>query len=267
MMYPIKIFCDFISFDLVYPQQVELYVNCIPDTIKTENSIRFVYLIEPVDIQNERNKALFCYKKTYDFLLTHDNFLLERIQDSSLLEFGSCWVKDYEHGDKDFSISFVCGGKSITKGHSLRREIWENESQISNIRKRFYLSGHFAGNLKNPKEYPVLGNKKSDLFVSQFHLCIENSRQSNFFTEKLIDALYTKTVPVYYGCDNISNWFDTRGMILVNSLEETLLAVKQIREDTYEKMLPFVEENHKRSVRFVDFNAHVKRKVCEILGV
>ena len=265
MSYPIKIFCDFVSFDLNCSQQIELYVNKIPTAPKSNDVLRFVYLIEPNDIQDERNRAIFFYKKTYDILLTHDDFLLQRISDAHLLEFGSCWVKNYVSTQKDFAVSFVCGGKMITQGHMLRRAIWENENEIASIKKNFYISGNFSGNLTNPKNYPTLGDDKKVLFNSQFHIGIENSRQKNFFTEKLIDAIYTKTIPIYYGCDNISDWFDTRGLILVNSLEETIDAVRNLKEDTYDQMLPYVEENYVKSLRFVDFSAHVKKKIVEIV--
>ena len=265
MRYPAKIFCDFVSFDLNCSQQIELYVNEIPTTAKSDDVLRFVYLIVPNDIQDERNRAIFFYKKTYDFLLTHDDFLLQRIPDAYLLEFGSCWAKNYVLTQKDFAVSFVCGGKMITQGHMLRRAIWENENAITSIKKNFYISSNFSGNLSNPKSYPMLRSDKNALFNSQFHICIENSRQTNFFTEKLIDAIYTKTIPIYYGCNNISDWFDTRGLILVNSLEETIDVIRNLKEATYNQMLPYVEENYTRSLRFVDFNAHVKKKIVEIV--
>jgi hypothetical protein len=51
----------------------------------------------------------------------------------------------------------------------------------------------------------------------------------------------------------------------VNSLEATINAVRNLKEDTYDQMLPYVEENYARSLKFVDFSAHVKKKIVEIV--
>ena len=42
-----------------------------------------------------------------------------------------------------------------------------------------------------------------------YSIAIESSQETNYFTEKLIDCLITKTIPVYWGCPNISEFFDT----------------------------------------------------------
>ena len=42
-----------------------------------------------------------------------------------------------------------------------------------------------------------------------YSIAIESSQEINYFTEKLIDCLITKTIPVYWGCPNISEFFDT----------------------------------------------------------
>ena len=137
-MHKLKIFCEFIEFELYHDKQVELYVNFVPTTLKPENVLRFVYIIEPHQIFDLRYQALVNYKKTYDFLLTHDEALLKKVDGSYLMEFGSCWVRDFQHEDKEYSVSFLCGGKTITFGHNLRHQIWDS-SQLINIPKNFFI--------------------------------------------------------------------------------------------------------------------------------
>jgi hypothetical protein len=38
---------------------------------------------------------------------------------------------------------------------------------------------------------------------------VESSSETEIFTERLIDCLVTKTIPIYWGCPNISDFFDT----------------------------------------------------------
>ena len=48
-----------------------------------------------------------------------------------------------------------------------------------------------------------------------FHVALENVRQCNYFTEKLLDCFLTRTVPIYWGCPNIADYFDTDGMLII----------------------------------------------------
>lgn len=48
-------------------------------------------------------------------------------------------------------------------------------------------------------------------------MVVENVRQRNYFSEKLIDALLTRTVPVYWGCPNIGDYFDSAGFVLIGA--------------------------------------------------
>lgn len=265
-MYKANIYCDFIKFDLYHKQKVELYVNFVPTTNKPEDVLRFVYLIEPYQIIDLRQQALVNYKKTYDFLLTHDENLLRKVDGSYLMEFGSCWIEDYENVNKEYSVSFLCGGKTITSGHRLRHEIWAEAQQI-NLSKKFFISGNYSGAVKNPHSFPVLGNKKHQLFDSMFHICIENVKNKNFFTEKLIDCLYAKTIPIYYGCPNIGDWFDTRGFIIVDNVNDVIEATNNLTADTYMQKLEYVNRNYLSSLKFVDINEHVKNKLESILSL
>jgi len=50
--------------------------------------------------------------------------------------------------------------------------------------------------------------ERTSLFLnSSMSICIENSSQSNYFTEKIIDALLAWCMPLYWGCPNIGDFF------------------------------------------------------------
>jgi len=49
---------------------------------------------------------------------------------------------------------------------------------------------------------------RTDLLInSSMSICIENSAQANYFTEKIIDALLAWCMPLYWGCPNIDDFF------------------------------------------------------------
>lgn len=87
---------------------------------------------------------------------------------------------------------------------------------------------------------------------------MENSRQHNYFTEKLIDCLITKTIPIYYGCPNIGDYFSTQGWILLETgtPDEFLQKCSVLDVSYYEKYLDVIEENYRKAL---DYKENIQR--------
>lgn len=93
--------------------------------------------------------------------------------------------------------------------------------------------------------------KKSDAIDPyKFHLTIENHTGPDHWTEKLADVFLGYTVPIYYGCTNILDYFpeDSLVQIDINNFEESLTTIKQIlsTEGEYERRLDAVKEARRR---------------------
>jgi len=264
-MKKIDIYCSFnLNVQLEHEKQIELYVDCIPNTKKISDSIRIVLLIEPIEILDLTNNAMMYMKRGYyDFLLTHNDFLLENCPNSFLFEYGTTWINNYKFKNKNFGVSALVGGKTMAPGHLLRHLLWnkQNEIKIPNI---FYSSGNFGG-IPNINNNPVLGSNKEPLFDTQYHICIENSKRKNWFTEKIIDCFQTKTIPIYWGCTNIDNWFDINGIISFDNLEELFYKINLLKEDDYISMQEAIEYNFNVSQKFVNFADRIKEKILEIV--
>ena len=95
-------------------------------------------------------------------------------------------------------------------------------------------------------------DSKKWIFNSQFSIAIENTQQEDYFTEKLLGCFISLTVPIYIGCPNILDYFDAKGMIIVNSLQELIMVANSLTDETYQKMLPYLKENRKRSLKFLN---------------
>jgi len=52
-----------------------------------------------------------------------------------------------------------------------------------------------------------IDSKISGLLPFKYSLCMENSQQNNYFTEKFTDAIVCWSIPIYWGCPNISEYF------------------------------------------------------------
>ena len=194
----------------------------MPQDIVPINTIRIILLIEVQDILNLNDSVMQgTNKKHFNFVLTHNPNLLENCKIAQMFEFGTSWIKNYTFPEKEFSVSTLVGGKLYAEGHYLRQKVWFKEKRIKKIPTKFFLSGNLGG-IENYNNNPILGKDKLALFNSQFHICIENTQRKNWFTEKLIDCLQTKTIPIYYGCPNIGEWFNIDGFIIVNNLDDII---------------------------------------------
>ena len=91
-----------------------------------------------------------------------------------------------------------------------------------------------------------------------FSIVIENTKQDYYFTEKLIDALLTGTVPIYYGCPSIGDFFNTKGMIIVDNVNDFMNAIDTLNNDKYESMIPYIKDNFKREKSFKIYNFNEK---------
>ncbi len=260
-MKDIKIYCSWdLNFELKHEKQIELYVDQIPGSPIPPETVRFVFLLEPPEILNLSNAAISGFKnKTFDYLFTHNQELLNYSDKCILFPFGTTWIRDYEFPEKEFSVSALVGGKLLAPGHHLRHKVWFKEDRI-NIPRRFFLSGNFGG-IENYNNNPILGSDKKPLFNSQFHICIENAKRENWFTEKLIDCMVTKTVPIYWGCPNIGKWFDIRGMMIVDNIDDIVSSCNSINENTYNEMLPFVEENYNKAQYLKTIGDRLKEEI------
>lgn len=248
----IKIFCGWgLKFDFFSEKQIELYVDHIPNNPVPPNTLRFLFLLEPPEIINLSQRALQSYNAGfYNYLLTHNQELLDNCKNSVNFPLASTWIKDYNFPEKEFSVSTLVGGKRMAHGHIVRQKLWDRQNEIKNIKTNFFISGNFKGGLHNRNNNPVLGQKKDPLFNSQFSIIIENTFRRNWFTEKLIDSLQTKTIPIYLGCPNINDWFNTDGMFICNNESEVINVCNSLTSETYEKMLPYVEENYLKSMDY-----------------
>jgi hypothetical protein len=261
-----------LSLDIDCNKPVDVYIDQFTMEPVQKDSLRIIILQEPWRepfvplVQNYRDK--------YTHLLTYQEEVLDSNPKARLFHFPNSWVTGYMPNQKEFSVSTVVGGKNISglEGHQLRHELWRNRDKIT-IPKKFYLSGNsshfhtfvpwseadYAGQL-------VLGPSKQPLFDSMFHIVIENTSIANFFTEKLIDCFQTKTVPIYYGCTNIGEYFNKKGIWVASNVSEMVTICNNlITPESYYKALPVIEENYLLSNKWCDANEQLKNGIMKII--
>ena len=103
---------------------------------------------------------------------------------------------------------------------------------------------YFISKLNTDKiSHHMLTDEKEPIFDSMFSVIIENERLPNYLTEKLIDCILSKSVPLYFGCPNVGDYFDTEGMIIIRDLEHLIEVVQNLTPEDYETRLPIMQKN------------------------
>ena len=97
-----------------------------------------------------------------------------------------------------------------------------------------------------------------------FHVAVENSKQDNYFTEKIIDCFASKTIPIYYGCPNLNKWFDMDGVINFDNVSELVDIMDFISEDYYNSKQDVIEKNYEIAKQFHSDNDVVPRLTRKI---
>ena len=85
----------------------------------------------------------------------------------------------------------------------------------------------YAGNFRNntPKIPGAYNSNEILNFYSQykFVICLENTKQETYITEKIINGFLAKTIPIYWGSDNIGNYFNKERFINIPNLSEIMI--------------------------------------------
>ena len=251
--------------------------NCLFNFHSNETYKIFCNFNEPTTSgSTETTENVIKYANLYDLILTSRDEILESCSNAVFFPYGTTWLhKDIDHLDgigfyhpsldqlhenKTDTVSFLMTSHANKVGYDIRHAIWNNANQISN--KVFY-SG-----TRNPvcTDSLLPDDDKKHLFRSKFSIIIESTKEENYFTEKLCDALLTKTIPIYWGCPNIDDFFNTEGMIICESAEEIIEVCKNLDYSKYESMLEPVNENFEKAKEYcVPLNERIEKEIKRVM--
>ena len=224
------------------------HVSISYDTLEKDDSAEYKVLVQIEPISTHGHIQTF-HRNTseFDLVLTWNDGLLKN-SNSKLFPFGTCWIEiDNRYiFPKAKDLSIIASAKDYAPGHKLRHQIIKKYPENLSI----YGYGY------NPIE-----NKITALKDYRFSLIIENEPSNNWFTEKLIDCLVTGTVPVFWGCPNIHEFFDTRGFILFNNINQIPSIKADCNKTVYENLLPFIKKNYYSALYYVNIFDRIKKTV------
>lgn len=192
-----------------------------------------VMIVEPDAVHRRYlNWSRWLHWRFYKILMKNTS-LLERIDNGLFFYFGSTFIKDTSGIDriKSKMASLIASGKRDLEGHKLRHET------VDHIRATA-LDVDVMG-----RGYKPFENKEVGLAPYRYSVVIENVREADYFSEKLVDACLCDTVPIYWGAPNIADYYDLRGMIICTSADEINAALDSMSVADYQARLKWIKKN------------------------
>jgi hypothetical protein len=141
---------------------------------------------------------------------------------------------------KDRKISFISSNQSNFPGHIKRLKF------LNAVKMKFGNQVDFFG-----KGFNEVEDKADALLRYKFSICIENSEILHYWTEKIADPFLAYTVPIYFGCQNILEYFNLKSLELIdiNNIPESLSKIEFILENAdkiYSKKIDEIINSRKK---------------------
>lgn len=214
--------------------------------------------LEPEEVSHVEEKLIKNHQ-FYDLILTFNNNVLSVCPNAVLFPVTGLWAKEADASQKKFAVSFLTSEKKSTLGHIFRVNQF---IKLKSVLPHSELT-HITVPVDMHMSPPYLPDKRSMLVPYQYAVAIQNSQQHNYFSEILLDCFATKTIPIFWGCANIADFFNPDGIIQFSDascddttgvrLQEVLAGVS-LTPERYN--LPHVqaaiEENYQKALLYED---------------
>jgi hypothetical protein len=200
-------------------------------------------------------------KDLFNIILTQSDKVLNNCESAIYQPFGHTWLQQDQYKkdhDKIFQLAHLQGKLLKTYGHSLRHEVTARKNEFS-IPTKFYETYGDRNNIDDAR----LG-KEFIFGDSQFGVVIENTSHRGYFTEKILDCFLLKTIPIYWGCSNIGDYFDIDGIITFNNVDDLVYKTNQLNESYYKNRKEIIDKNWNLALEYVNYEQNIVNTITKI---
>lgn len=135
--------------------------------------------------------------------------------------------------DKQDAVSWITSNLNTRPGHSLRLEFMQ-----------FLHDRNFSFDLFGRGFVPI-EDKFDGIAPYKYSIAVENYACNDYWTEKIADCYLSWTMPIYYGCSNILEYFPERSMLRIDPRHPEV-ALRKIEEavsgNLWNECIPFIAE-------------------------
>ncbi len=228
-----------------------------------QSSINIYGLEEPNEYTGNHDWAIE-NKHNFSLILTWSDRMLRECDNAILSPFGNSWLATdgmdliEKPRTKNFEVSYLRGNLLKTCGHVLRHQIYPREKEIK-IPTKFFKTTEPRDTFKD-----YIDGKELVLGNSMFSIIIENTSHNNYFTEKIVDCMLLKTIPIYWGCSNIEKYFDMESIIQFRSDDDVIDKINTLTPEYYYSRLKHIENNYNNALKYKNHIITIKNQLIEI---
>ena len=160
--------------------------------------------------------------------MLHDNTVMSLTGQTWFVDKSFDELMQTDHIEKTKAISVLCSDKQFTAGHKQRYDFVKRLKQ------------HFGDHLEwFGRGVQDFDDKWDVLAPYRFSIAIENSVYPHYMTEKLSDCYLAHTMPLYFGCPNVTDYFDEQSLVKIDleDFDGTVKTIEHIlaESDYYER--------------------------------
>ena len=202
-----------------------------------------VMIVEPDVVHGHHLRNARRMRWRFHRILTKNKVLLAAAPNALHYVFGFTFIDDIDSiiVEKTRMTSLIASAKRDLEGHKLRHKI------VDHVRGA-ELEVDVMG-----RGYQPFERKQDGLAPYRYSVVIENIREPDYFTEKMVDAALCETVPIYWGCPNIEAFFNPEGMVICHSEAEICEALQRVSAEGYAARRAAVQENAARAKFYADY--------------
>ncbi|MDD3080119.1 MAG: glycosyltransferase family 10 [Paludibacter sp.] len=217
--------------------------------------------IEPLSVKIYPKAFL----KQFAHIISFQGYILNHFSNAVLSPPLSEWFVGKSH-DELAKIDFVPKSRNISI-------ISSNKINLPGQQKRLYFALKLKEVFKDKIDLYGRGIQPFDdkwdvLSPYKYSIAIENSFTNNYFTEKINDCFLAHTLPIYYGCPNLENYFDAESYkrIDINDFNRSKLVIEELVDDPhyYDNKLNSILNSKKRILNKYNLFAFVSEFILSL---
>ena len=229
--------CDLSPSDhlVISPSSRRLYFPSVG--LRCQLSLR---ITEPYAVHRRHYLAMYALWPRFFRIFSRCRKLAKRLPNARALTLTNSWITEPEsvETEKSRHMSLIASARRQLAGHRLRHEI---SDWITETNQEVTLLG---------RAHQPIEEKQEGLAPYRFSVVIENCREPGYFSEKLMDCLLCRTIPIYWGAPDVAEFFNAAGMVICQSAQELREAISSLNSADYERLSLYAEENYQRALSF-----------------
>jgi hypothetical protein len=150
-------------------------------------------------------------------------------------------------------ISWIAGNPTDLPGHRKRAEFLEF------VRKSGSIDIDYFG-----RAIRFIEDKWDGLAPYKYSVVIQNSSSSDYWTDVVADSFLSWTIPIYYGCTNLEDYFPEDAFIRID-IDKPELSLRKMqslmKEDDWNRRLPSLQKARDLILHRYQFFPHMARLI------